>query len=99
VKKIAIFVAVLMVIGAASGWSVSTTVDKFVENRTKSDIHPVQETAQILDLANKAVDETLKATDPILKHRKHITGPVMDVAKKIVNTVWDTVTLKSIRSK
>lgn len=98
-KKIAILVAVLMVIGTTSGWTVSSTVDKFIENRTKSDIHPVQETGQILDLTNKVVDETLKATDPILKHRKHITGPVMDGTKKVVNVIWDTVTLKSLRSK
>jgi len=88
-RKIAILVALLMVVGAVPGFSLTATVDGFLERRAESDIHPVADSAVLLGHVNDGIDKTIDAADPVLRHRKHITDPVMRGAKTIVNGAWD----------
>lgn len=102
-KKIAVILAVLMAIGAVPGWCLSQTVDTFLDNRSKSDLRPVEDSAKILQGVNKGVDKSLdmvpgmdqrgKVLDPVSKARKETVG----LAKTIVNKTWDTLTFKSMR--
>ena len=76
-KKIAVLLAVLMVIGAGPGWcGVSATLDTVIENRMNSDIHLVADAGRVLDLANRGVGKTYTTImDPM--------EPVMDPVRKV----------------
>ena len=102
-KKIAVVLAVLMAIGAVPGWCLSETVDHFLDNRSKSDLRPVEDTAKIASTVSKGVDKSLDAV-PVLKERDKVLDPVRKVrhetvsaAKTIVNRTWDILTFKSMR--
>ncbi|OGW87322.1 MAG: hypothetical protein A3C35_08645 [Omnitrophica bacterium RIFCSPHIGHO2_02_FULL_46_11] len=97
-KKIALFLAVLMVFGSMPAWCLSEIVDKVIENKSKSDIRPIQDTARILGLVNEGIDKSLDKT-PILNKREVVLVPVRKVAretihgtKAVVNGTWDVVT-------
>lgn len=102
-KKVAILLAVLMAMGAVPGWCVSQTADTFLDNRSKSDLRPVEDSAKILQGVSKAVDKSMDAV-PVLKEREKVMDPVrktrketVKIAKSIVNTTWDIVTFKWMR--
>jgi len=102
-KKIAVLLAVLMAMGAVPGWCLSQTVDNFLDNRSKSDLRPVEDSAKILSSVNKGIDKSLDAV-PGLKERDKVLDPVRKVrketvgaAKTIVNKTWDILTFKSMR--
>ena len=102
-KKVAIILAVLMAIGAVPGWCLSQTVDTFLDNRSKSDLRPVEDSAKVLSTVNKGIDKTLDAV-PVMKEREKVLDPVrkarhetVGIAKTIVNKTWDILTFKSMR--
>ncbi len=103
-KKIALLLAVLMVMGAATGFcGMSGTVDGFVENRMNSDIRPVEDAGKILDITNKGIDKTYHTVadpmEPGLKHVRKVRDETMSLSKKIVNKTWDILTLKDLRDR
>ena len=89
-KKIASLVALLMVIGSIPVMAtISTTAEGFLDRRAESDIRPVQDSAKLVRYAYDGVDRGIEFADPVLRHRKHITDPVMRGAKIIINGTWD----------
>ncbi|MDP3919435.1 MAG: hypothetical protein Q8R76_01330 [Candidatus Omnitrophota bacterium] len=102
-KKIAIFLAILLVAGSAPGWSLSATVDNVIDGRMKSDIHPIADAGLVLNEANKGIDTTYHAvTDPlapVLDPIRKIRDETVRYAKTAVNTAWDLVTLRNYRNK
>lgn len=90
-KKTALFVALLLVLGAVPGWSISATVDGFLDRRAESDLRPVQDSAKVLIAVNDLADKSLEKADPILKHRKPVMDPLMKSAKYIINTPYDLI--------
>lgn len=89
-KKIAILLAMLLVIGSVPSWAtMSATAEGFLDRRAESDIRPLQDSAKLVRYAYDGVDRGITAADPVLRHRKHITEPVMRGAKMIVNKPWD----------
>jgi hypothetical protein len=102
-KKIALFLAMLMVVGSVSGFCLSQAVDKIADNRMKSDLSPVADAGQLIKSVNSEIGKGLDMM-PIVKERHHILDPVRKVriealegAKTIVNGMWDVVTMKSMR--
>ena len=102
-RKIAIFLVVLLIAGAAPVWSLSATVDNVIDGRMKSDIHPIADAGLILHEVNKGIDTTYHAvTDPlapVLDPMRKIRDETVRYAKMAVNTVWDLVTLRNYRGK
>ncbi len=102
-KKTALLLAVLMVIGSMSGWAISQTVDNIAMDQTKSDLRPVQDAGYLLKAVNDGIDKGLSAI-PVIKEHHYVLDPVRKVknesikdAKSIINMTWDAVTLKSHR--
>ncbi len=104
-RKTALLLALLMVLGTAPGWCFSATaiVDHTVDETRKSDIRPVEDTGKILGLTREgsgkayhAVTDPMKPVlDPVRKGRDEI----LKGTKKVINTVWDMVTFRSLREK
>lgn len=97
-KKIALFLAILMVVGSMPAWCLSETLTKVIDDKTKSDIRPVQDTAKILGTVDRGVDKAMDKT-PILNKREMVLDPARKVSreavrgiKSIVNGVWDILT-------
>ena len=104
-KKIAILLAVLMLVGSVPGWCLSEMVDKVIENKSKSDIRPVQDTAKVLGVVNKGIDKSMDKT-PVLSKREKVLDPIRKVeretihgAKAVVNGAWDVITSPVDRMK
>ncbi len=95
-KKVTLFVALLMVISMGPAWCLSATVDRVLDNQSKSDIRPIQDTARLASMVNKGVDKSYNmATEPI----KPVLDPIRKVrdtsvhaSKTIVNRIWDGLT-------
>lgn len=100
-KKIAVFVAILLAVGAVPAWCLSATVDTFIDNRTKSDLGPVADAGKILDVANKGVDKTYHLVadpmDPVLSPVMKVKDGCVKGAKSIINFAWDLATFKHFR--
>jgi hypothetical protein len=92
-KKVIAFVLILMIVAAGPAWCVSRTVDTFIENKKGSDMAPIADAGKVMDMANQGMKMTLDAADPVLGQRKHVTGPVMDGVKMVVNTTWNVITM------
>ena len=99
-KKVALFVALLMVMSVGSAFcTVSTTLDGVIESKSKSDIRPVEDSAKMLGMVNKGVNEVVKPLDPALKPVYVVRDESIKASKTVVNTIWDALTLKSFREK
>jgi len=97
-RKLALLMALLMVIGAGPAFALSATVDTFIENRQNSTSHPIADAARILDMANQGIDKTYHAvTDPIEPVLKPVRK-VRDEVFKVTNRIWDIVTLRGLRN-
>ena len=100
-KKVALLLALLMIVGQVYGWCYTATVDKVLDEKSKSDLHPVQDVAKIAGVVNSGVNKTFE-TQPM----STIMTPVETVRKEtlkgahtITNTLWDVLTLRSFREK
>ncbi len=105
-KKLAIILAVLMVIGAVPGWCLIETVDTFVDGHTKSStLRPVQDTGELYGTVNHSIGTTMDKV-PVIKERSVVISPVnkllrdsFDATRTLVNGTWDLLTFKSMRDK
>ena len=99
-RKVALMLALLMVVGSVPAFcTVSTTVDGVIDSKSKSDIRPVEDTAKLAGMINKGVNEVAKPLDPALKPVYEVRDTSIKASKTVVNTVWDMLTLKSFRTK
>ena len=102
-KKIALLVALLMIASAAPGWCLSATVDRALDNQSKSDLRPVQDTARIAGMVNKGVDKSYnmatKPMKPILDPIRQVRDTSIHASKTIVNRIWDALTFFVPRHK
>jgi hypothetical protein len=99
-KKMALFLALLMVMSVGSVHAtVSTTLDGVIDSKSKSDIRPVEDAARMADMVNKGVNEVMKPLDPALKPVYEVRDHSMKASKTVLNTIWDALTLKSLREK
>jgi hypothetical protein len=94
-KKIAMFLAILLVAGTTAGFSAGT-VETFVENRSNSDLHPVADVGMLAGAIIEPIDPVM---DMVMKPIKPVKDPIMDGAKKVVNTTYDIITLRHMREK
>ena len=99
-KKVALMLALLMVVGSGSAFcTLSTTLDNTLDNKSKSDLRPVEDSAKMLGMVNKGLNEAVKPLDPALKPVYEVRDQTMKASKTVLNTIWDTLTLKSMRDK
>ena len=102
-KKIALLIALLMVVGIGTAWCISATVDKMIDEKSKSDIRPVEDSAKLLGMVNKGADESYKAMtkplNPVLDPVRKVRDGAIDASKKVVNTTWDALTYFSPHRK
>ncbi len=105
-KKCAFLLAVLMVVGAAPGWCLISTVDNYVVDHTKtSSFRPIEDAGRLYESVNKGIDTSLDKI-PVVKLRPMVFDPIdkvvrvsVDTTKTIINGVWDILTFKSMRAK
>jgi hypothetical protein len=109
-KKVALLIALLMVISAAPGWSLVAAVDRALDNQAKSDLRPVEDTAKIGITAKKGIDKSydmvMKPVEMAKKPMSPILDPILKVkdasvraTKTIINKTWDALTLSHFRKK
>ena len=99
-KKIALLVALLMVISVGPAFcTVSATLDGVIDSKSKSDIRPVEDVAKMTGMVNKGMNEAMKPLDPMLKPVYDVRREAVKASKTVVNTIWDVLTLKSLRKK
>ena len=105
-KKTAVMLALLLVIGTAPGWCLVEMVDHSVDNHTKtSTMRPVQDAGEIYGAVNHGIGESFDKV-PVLKERSVVMNPInklmgdtLDASKKLINGTWDLLTFKSMREK
>jgi hypothetical protein len=104
VRKIAIFLAVLMVMSASFGYCIPATLDTAIEGRKNSDLHPVADAGEMLGMVGQGVDATMDAVHSVTAPLSPVTDPIYRVkdeavgmTKKVINTTWDMLTLRSKR--
>ncbi len=105
-KKMAVILAALMILGAVPGWCLVPMVDSFVDNHTKnSSFHPVQDAGKVYGTVNHQIDTSFDKI-PVLKSRSVIIDPIeklvkdsVDATKLLINGTWDLLTFKSMRTK
>ena len=100
-KKIAMMLLLFLIVGQAYGLCYTATVDNVLSEKSKSELHPVQDAAKIASVANNGVNKTMEVK-PIAK----LMEPIRTVRKETVkgaysvtNMLWDTLTLRSFREK
>ena len=100
-RKVAMLVMLLMVVGMAYGWCYTATVDNVLDAKSKSDIRPVEDVAKLAGMVNKGVNTTLesKYMSPIMKPIDTVRLETLKGAKTVTNTLWDALTFKSFREK
>ena len=102
-KKAALLVALLMVIGVGSAWCLSATVDRVLDDQSKSDLRPVQDTAKLANLVNKGIDKSYntvtKPMNPVLDPIRQVRDSSVRASKEIVNRIWDALTYFSPHRK
>lgn len=94
-KKLVAVLAVLMLVGSAAGFCAGT-VDTFLDNRSKSEMKPISESATLVSTVYKPVSD---AKDKVLKPFEPVTKPVMDVVHKTVNEIYNVLTFAKYRAK
>ena len=98
-RKMALILALLMVVASVPAFCLSSTLDGVIENKSKSDIRPVEDAAKLAGVINKGVNEVTKPLDPMLKPVHEVKDASVKASKSVVNTIWDALTLKSFRKK
>lgn len=100
-KKIALLVAVLVVVMALPAWSMPDVLDRQIDHTMKSDIGPVADTGRILDFTNKGItkgyDTVTGPMKPVLDPIRTVRDESMHGAKLVINTMWDLITFKHFR--
>ena len=105
-KKLAVMLALLMVVAAVPGWCLVASVDNFVDSHTKdSGFRPVQDTGAIYGKVNHEIGAGMDKM-PVLQDRSKVMSPIdkllhesIDGAKSLINGAWDLLTFKSMREK
>ena len=100
-RKAALFLALLMIVGQAYGWCYTATVDNLLNEKSKSDLHPVQDTAKTVNIVNKGINKALE-TQPmstLMTPVETVRKETLKGANTITNTLWDALTLRSFREK
>ena len=100
-RKAALFLALLMVVGQVYGYCYTATVDNVLDEKSKSDLHPVQDTAKMVSLVNNGVNKAIE-TQPmstVMTPVETVRKESMKGVKTIANTIWDALTLRSMREK
>ncbi len=102
-RKIAMFMVLLMVMSAGTGWCLVERVDRAIEGVSNSDIRPVADTGRVLDLTNRGIDKGYHAvTDPmapVLDPVRKVRDESIKSTKSIINVIWDAITFRSLREK
>jgi hypothetical protein len=99
-KKIALLLAILMVASVAPVYSaLSTTLDGVIDDKSKSDIRPVEDAAKLAGEINKGINKVIEPLDPALKPVYEVRDHTIKASKTVLNTIWDALTLKSFREK
>ena len=99
-KKVAFILVFLMLAGAGPAFcTFSTTVDGVVDSKSKSDLRPVEDSAKLIGEVDKGLDMVTEPMDPVLHPVYVVRDHTIKGSKKVVNTVWDVLTLKSMRDK
>jgi hypothetical protein len=100
-RQTAVLVALLVALGAAPAFALHAELDTFIDNRTKSDIHPVADAGEVLGYANKGVDKTYHfITDPmkpVLDPIRKVRDESLRYSKLVLNKTWDFLTLRHLR--
>lgn len=105
-KKIAVMLSLLLMIGAVPGWCLIGTVDNYVDGHTKdSSFRPVQDTGHLYGTVNDGIGKGLDKV-PVINKRSVVMDPLdkgigetIGMTKKIINGTWDILTFKSMRDK
>lgn len=95
-KKLVAILTVLLLVGSGAGICASGTVDTFLDNRSKSELHPVSDAGTLVGTVYTPVGEV---KDKVLKPFEPVTKPIKEVAHKIVNTTYDLLTFRQYREK
>ena len=102
-KKVSLLVALLMVVSMGPAWCLSATVDRALDNQSKSDLRPVQDTAKLASMVNKGVDKSYnmvtKPMNPVLNPIRQVRDSSVRATKEIVNRTWDALTYFSPHRK
>ncbi len=96
-KKTALFLALLMIVGQAYGLAYPTTVNNVLENKSKSDIGPVADTAKVASKINDGLNKVFEK-EPLATIDKARIETYNGV-KKATNMLWDVLTFKKLRDK
>lgn len=105
-KKIAVLLALLMLVGSVPGWCLVATVDNFVDTHTKdSRYRPVQDTGEMYGAVNHGIGTAFDKV-PVIKERHVVVDPIeklgndsIGATRSFLNTTWDLLTFKSMRTK
>lgn len=96
-KKTAMLLALLMVVGQAYVFAYPATVNKVLDEKSQSDIHPVQDAAKIAGALNSGVNKAFEI-EPLSTVDK-VRIETYKAAKTVTNELWDLLTLRSFREK
>lgn len=104
-RKTALLLAFLMVLGSAPAWCLSGTaiVDHTIDQTKQSEFRPIEDTGKILGLTREGSSKTYHAvTDPmkpVLDPIRRVRDEIVKGTKKVVNPLWDMLTLRPLREK
>ena len=100
-KKMALILALLMVVAQGYGFAYPATVDNVLDSKSKFELHPVQDAAKLTGIVNDGINKTIK-TEPVataMKPIETVRKGTLKGAYKITNTLWDVLTFRWMRSK
>ena len=100
-RKIALFLALFMIIGQVYGLSYTATVDNVLDAKSKSELHPVQDTAKIASVVNSGVNKVIEKQpmSSVMKPIETVRKGTLKATYKTTNKLWDILTFRSFRSK
>ena len=100
-RKLALFLALFMVIGQAYGFCYTATVDNVLETKSKSDLHPVQDVAKVAGVVNSGVNKAMEKQpmSTVMKPIETVRKGTLKATYKITNKLWDILTFRSFREK
>lgn len=96
-KKTALLLALLMIVGPVAGFCYPATVDNILEDKSKSDLRPVADTAKMAGALNDGINQAFEM-EPLHTIDK-VRIETYNGAKKVTNMLWDALTFKSFRDK
>jgi len=100
-RKMALILALLMVIAQGYGFAYPAAVDNVLDSKSKSELRPVQDTAKLTGIVNDGINKAIE-TEPVSTAMKPIETVRKETVKgayKITNTLWDVLTFRWMRSK